>query len=354
MSRSPLAPGLIAALALFTAPAHANDGAFYGQGATVFPVLDETIALESEVLAIEQGGPAVGYYVDHWKVEVTYRFRNTADRYVEVQMGFPEWCESTPESMDRAEGSPCPGWTIRDFTVQIDGKRGPKTRVKAAAPGEGPLADMAYGRVYTFPVRFGPGEVKTVRHTYEHATSLTSPWCSDLTYILRTGALWKGPIGRLDITVRTHADFASPPYATEWLQGTDGRPKPTITADPAGGQTLRWHAEAIEPAHDLSLTFCEPKAMIARSEAIAEVRALDEAALAAMDAERLRVLRNTVYAAYGYTFRSPELRAHFERQPWYRARADFDPKWLRPADVERVALIKKLEAKKKPGAAAAE
>ena len=69
-------------------------------------------------------------------------------------------------------------------------KKDDKKDEKKAEPGKGPLADMHYGRVHTFPVRFAPGQIRTVRHTYRHATSLTSPWCSDLTYILKTGALW--------------------------------------------------------------------------------------------------------------------------------------------------------------------
>lgn len=335
---------LVATLALLAGPALANDGAFYGQGSTVFPVQDDAIALDTEVLRIEQGGPAVGYYVDHWRVTVTYTFRNTTDRPVTVQMGFPEWCEATP---DNAESETCTGWTIRDFVVQIDGKKGPKVKVKKAEPGKGPLADMHYGRVHTFPVAFGPGQTRTVHHTYRHATSITSPWCSELGYILKTGALWKGTMKSLDIEVLTHASFVDDPgYGREWFDGVDGRPKAVVEPQKDGGMRYRWSMKDVDPQHDLALVFCEPKTMLARQEAAEEIVAMEPAELEMWDAAKLRVMRNTIYAAYGYTFKSADLRAHFAGQSWYAPRPDFDPKWLPARHVKRIALIKALEKKK--------
>ncbi len=339
----PLLPALCALL--LTAPAWANDGAFFGQGSTVFPVQDEAIALDTEVLRIEQGGPTVGYYVQYWDVSITYGFRNTTDRPVTVQMGFPEWCEATP---DNSESEACTGWTIRDFKVRIDGKKGPKVTLKQAKPGKGPLADMEYGRVHTFPVSFAPRQTRTVQHTYRHASSITSPWCSNLSYILQTGALWKGPVKSLDIEVLTRSSFIDDPgYAREWFDGAEGRPKATSEPQADGGVRYRWSMKDVEPRHDLWLTFCEPKQMLARLEAIGEVELMEPAELEKLDAAALRVLRNTIYAAYGYTFRSEDLQAHFAKVPWYTPRADFDPKWLSASELKRVALIKSLEKQKK-------
>lgn len=342
MSRSPLSA--LALSLLLAAPAWANDGAFYGQGSTVFPVQDDAIALDTEVLRIEHGGPAVGYYVRHWNVDVTYRFRNTTDKPVTVQMGFPEWCEATP---DNHEDEKCSAWTIEDFTVRIDGQKGPRVKVKKAQPGKGPLADMHYGRVHTFEVKFAPNQTRTVQHTYRHASSITSPWCSELGYILQTGALWKGALKSLDIEVLTHARFdGDPGYGREWIDGEKGRPKARVEALPDGGQRLSWSLKDVEPKHDLALTFCEPKQMLARREAADEIVYMEPGELEMWDAAKLRVMRNTIYAAYGYTFKSKDLQDHFAAKPWYQPRADFDPKWLPPSHVKRIALIKALEKKK--------
>ena len=35
-------------------------------------------------------------------------------------------------------------------------------------------------------------------------------------------------------------------------------------------------------------------------------------------------MRNAIFAYYGYRFSKPEYQEMFEKQPWYRARDDFD------------------------------
>jgi len=339
-----LTAALLPALTLLAAgAAHANDGAFYGTGATVFPVKDNAIALDTEQLTIRQAGPTADYYVDHWQVEVVYGFRNTTDTPVTVQMGFPEWCVQTPENYEDIPEK-CSEWTIRDFTIHIDGKPA-KATVKRATPGKDTLAEMDYHRVHTFPVTFAPHQSRTIKHTYHHRGAIISPWCSDMAYILKTGALWQGAIKKLDITVEVIDRFKQRQDLDGWLAGTDERPKPTI-AKTANGEILRWSLTDYEPKHDLTLMFCEPDG-IARLEAMAEVTGLEEKELRAMTSEALRIARNTFYAAYGYAFQSDDLKAHFGKTGWYRPRADFDPKWIGTFRTKQIALMKRIEAEKK-------
>lgn len=338
-----LAASLLA-LALIT-PAHANDGAFYGTGATVFPVQDDAIALDTEQLTIRQAGPTADYYVDHWQVEVVYGFRNTTDKAVTVQMGFPEWCVQTPDNYEDLPEK-CAEWTIRDFTIQIDGTPA-KATVKRATPGKDTLAEMDYHRVHTFPVTFAPNQRRTIRHTYHHRGAISSPWCSEMTYILKTGALWKGAIKQLDITAEVIDRFKQVTDYDGWLEGTDGKPKATVEKT-ANGTIYRWALRDHEPKHDLGLLLCEPDG-VARLEAMAEVTGLDEETMRGMTPEALRIARNTFYAAYGYDFKSDDLKAHFGKTGWYRPRADFDQTWIGPYRTKQIALMKRIEAEKKAG-----
>jgi len=326
--------------------AHANDGAFFGAGATVFPVKDDAIALDTEQLTIRQAGPTASYYADHWRVEVVYGFRNTTDTPVTVQMGFPEWCVQTPDNYEDVPES-CFEWTIKDFTVLIDGEPA-KATVKRVTPGKDTLADMDYHRVHTFPVTFAPNQRRVIRHTYRHQGVIISPTCSQMTYILETGALWQGAIKSLDITVEVIDRFDKVDEYDGWLAGTGGKAKPTVKKTPHGA-IYRWALRDHEPADDLSLTFCEPDA-VARLEAMTEVDVIEEQALRAMSPEALRIARNTYYAAYGYGFKSDDLKAHFGKTSWYRPRVDFDPKWLDADRMKRIALIKRIEADEKAAA----
>lgn len=348
MNRSLLARTPLVALALSTivaasTAALANDGAFYGTGATVFPVKDDAIALDTEDLRITQAGPTAGYYVDHWRVEVVYGFRNTTDKAVEVQMGFPEWCVQTPDNYEELPEK-CTEWTIEDFTIDIDGQEKSAT-IKRAKKGQGRLAELEYHRVHTFTVKFAPNQRRTIRHTYRHRGGITSPDCSDMTYILKTGSLWAGKIGTLDIRAEVIEQFDRIENYDGWLKGEDGLPKPRITKTEAG-QVMEWSLRDHEPTKDLSILFCG-MAGNQRSEVIGDVTAVTDDELRKMSRKQLRLLRNTIYAAYGYRFKSTDLQAHFDKQKWYRARADYDASWLSSYHREQVARIKRIEAEKK-------
>ena len=57
----------------------------------------------------------------------------------------------------------------------------------------------------------------------------------------------------------------------------------------------------------------------------------------------LRLLRNTIYARRGRTFKSEVLRDHFGGMEWYQARADYSDKMLTANDVRNIALIRSVE-----------
>jgi hypothetical protein len=57
----------------------------------------------------------------------------------------------------------------------------------------------------------------------------------------------------------------------------------------------------------------------------------------------LRLLRNTIYARRGRTFKSEILRDHFSGMDWYKARPDYSDKLLSANDVRNIALIRSVE-----------
>jgi hypothetical protein len=75
--------------------------------------------------------------------------------------------------------------------------------------------------------------------------------------------------------------------------------------------------------------------------------AVDEAALATLDADALRVLRNAPYARHGYRFKSAELRGYFAKTGWYSPDPKFDHRRLTPQDVQTVAAVKTWERRAK-------
>ncbi|MDB4970778.1 MAG: hypothetical protein JWN44_6467 [Myxococcales bacterium] len=57
----------------------------------------------------------------------------------------------------------------------------------------------------------------------------------------------------------------------------------------------------------------------------------------------LRLLRNTIYARRGRTFKSEILRDHFSGMEWYKVRGDYSDKLLTQNDVRNISMIKSVE-----------
>ena len=65
--------------------------------------------------------------------------------------------------------------------------------------------------------------------------------------------------------------------------------------------------------------------------------------LAGMTAEQLRILRNTVPARHGRTFKDNDLRAYFQSRAWYKPSGDYDDDQLTTNDKANADLLKAFE-----------
>ncbi|AFC26382.1 YARHG domain-containing protein [Saprospira grandis] len=75
-------------------------------------------------------------------------------------------------------------------------------------------------------------------------------------------------------------------------------------------------------------------------------RPLQPSELKDKTAEELRLMRNEVFAAYGYKFKDEALKKHFRNQGFYGHSSDVNA-FLSPLEKDNIALIKKVEAIKK-------
>lgn len=75
-------------------------------------------------------------------------------------------------------------------------------------------------------------------------------------------------------------------------------------------------------------------------------RRLREYYLPSLNKSQLRILRNTIYAYYGYLFASKDLRVFFNnRMKWYKPVDDFDESLIAEPHKEFIKLIKEFESK---------
>ncbi|MCH8887358.1 MAG: YARHG domain-containing protein, partial [SAR324 cluster bacterium] len=67
--------------------------------------------------------------------------------------------------------------------------------------------------------------------------------------------------------------------------------------------------------------------------------------VAGLTKAELRIIRNTIFAQYGYRFKSKDLQAHFKRFSWYRPRKVNLGRALTATDKFNLGLLKKAEAR---------
>lgn len=159
---------------------------------------------------------------------------------------------------------------------------------------------------------------------------------------------WKFPDGS---TVRSCEDAVADPKKgpAERVQGNpdtsrDCRYRPAYKADPKS--TLA--TLPLEARTELGLI---QRAMgfftLDDSTELADPNALDKqlkvADLRQLSGRDLRILRNTIYARRGRSFKSPVLREYFEQKDWYKPDPRYTDARLTPVDQRNVTLIKSVE-----------
>jgi hypothetical protein len=260
---------------------HGNDAAYYGDGADVFPLENTDIQLVSESININ--------YSDMSTVDVHMIFKNLG-KDTTVQMGFPVYSDSTGDE----------GYNYH-FQTWVDGNKVTVTK-KRGIPDPVKSKDGAYSNtVYTYNVLFKQGEIKKETHSYVVGGYRNAIGDRRFAYILRTGALWKGFIEQLDIVVKMDLkqvpliDCLSPKEHSSTLSGNE--------------LTLLWAYKNIKPNEDIEIV-SDGRNKYWQDDIHAIATGSKKKAFIAQEC-RIRVLKNRVFATYGYPFKSPFIKSSY-------------------------------------------
>jgi hypothetical protein len=176
----------------------ADDGYAGGVGENPMPQNSKDIVMDSEVVNVI-------LHKEFAEVECAYRFRNEGEAQT-VIMGFPN---QTRLEID--DGIRSPG--IGMFRAFADGKELP-VRLSTVNLKDGDPGIAKYGKKsgwFFHNVPFKKGETKVVVNKYIADHGATANWKAALHgfgYVLRTGASWKGVIGKADINVTFAGDVS--------------------------------------------------------------------------------------------------------------------------------------------------
>ncbi|MFZ1085492.1 MAG: hypothetical protein WAN35_11040 [Terracidiphilus sp.] len=206
---------ILSALALFIVaiqPLYANWGGGTGGSfatGTFKPIGTSQVEMVKEDLHIR-------LYRDRAKVEIDYLLHNTGDA-IGVKAGFPSLCVYDADDKNKPD--------IEDYLISADGKSIPftwengnpapfrsyyrKKYLDMMTLGEDP-SDILMMEWLVSTVHFNRGETRRIHVSYESiynsgdgGYSVDSDYLDDLfTYLLSTGAAWKGPIQEGRVTIQ--------------------------------------------------------------------------------------------------------------------------------------------------------
>jgi hypothetical protein len=285
--------------------AWANDATFGGAGADLVPLERTDVEMKSEDITLE----AVGV---RWRVRARYVFSNHAAEAVKLQVGFPEYrCDSDQES-------DCGRTAFRDLRTKVEGapvkhRSGTLDKKHEWAP--------YLGTVWLFDVTFPSGKDIMIEHEYSLDAGENVMGDIYTTYVTRTGASWRGGIGRARFTA------ILPPYTHTVKQPVIAGmtvTAPVLVPGPNAHVKLVLEARDWKPKGEVPISFNDdaryvearlPSASKAWSQPVVPYDVLFRPELC-MDMKDLtpegaQDCRNVIYASKGFPFKKSDLVARF-------------------------------------------
>src|SRR3990172_8288932 len=268
---------------------HADDSVYSGDGIDVYPLQSANIQMVAEVITISDNGGK-----DRFGVDVDMTFKNHGPETT-VQMGFPILADEIEG--ERIEFDPHFRTWVNGKEVQITKKRGIPHPVKDYYH----FSDA----VYTYPVTFKSGETKKIKHQYAVGGTFDSIGGWNFTYILRTGALWKGVIEDYSMIYKTKVSLVPD------IIGTLPKEQKAIL----DGEVLQlfWNIKNFKPQNDFILIGGSSRFALMKRSVDEDLRGAKDFTLIMTSAE-LRYAKNKVFALYGYPFKNPFIREQFYYQ----------------------------------------
>lgn len=244
-------PLCVAALVLIDSGLRADVYTIRREGAGIVPERSTTVSMDAEDVVVAPGE-------DNFEVTATFVMRNQSDQTVTSLVAFPiigsgyshlvdvngEFKVELKSGMD--EGTPFVATKVRLRT------NAPST-TRTGYDDEPPKNVADYPEAVVWDVTWAPSETKVIRVHFEMGDPMVLSGSSrfaegwQLMYIVRTGALWKGPIGRADISMclaRGNPHFTVTPGSVQkWSYPDQAKWKDK--------DTLAWHFENWTPTDDI-------------------------------------------------------------------------------------------------------
>jgi hypothetical protein len=345
-----------------TFTAFGNDGVYLTRGSVIYPTQETKISLDKEILSFSVKD-RVAY------VDIQFLFNNPENTDRKLLIGFqaPTAAGDVSDSLSNAN-------QISNFTIIQDGQILPY-RLKAAECEDCELKDpkdFQFSQfepgvfVFLFEITFKPG-LNQINHSYGFPASNNVSFDQFYNYILTTGSKWAG--GKIkDLTMNIDMGRNQYFYVNDIFGQTAnwsiiGTGKVTDEKfDYIDNDSCRM-VRTLEGQLQINVAYFKPTkniefGVVSRYSfssfpvdyekiRTGEIVSIGNMTLEAdYSKEELRLLRNTIYAQYGYDFNSPDLKKYFSQFAWYMPDPNLKMEDIRLTEKEK-EFVEKILTKEK-------
>jgi len=314
-------------------------------GKNVFPQISNEIEMIAEEVIIKPRDIRRANQVFREAyVHCTFWFKNTTDREIEATVGFP----------GNEQGPARYSYPLSSFTTLINGKNINITKKQEVIRdyGDG-MVDYRFW--YTWEMIFPAKSIIEVKNSYYSFLQTPSGYSTwSLNYELATGSNWKNRISTVTVKVI---------YKNE-----EDLEKRIKNIKPDGWHRKKneiiWILNNLEPEEKDNIAINEENLYWGTFPSVDKLFFRDQGKrneytrrwfrksdtlsyLKKQSPEKLRLIRNEIYAIYGYRFKSKDLHEYFSNQSWYTPRNDFKESELTDLEKENVNKILEIEKRKR-------
>lgn len=314
--------------------AYGNDGVYLTCGGVIYPTKESKISLDKEILSFSVQNKVC-------RVDILFEFYNPENIERKLMIGF-----QAPTAVGDVSDSISNTNQIADFKILANGQILPY-KLKAAEcedcelkePKDFHFSQFEQGVfVYLFEMTFKPG-LNKVNHSYSFPASSKVEFDQFYNYILTTGAKWAGGSIK-NLTV--NFDLGQNKYfyvndifgkTANWSiigsgivtnkkfdNGIDSSRMVRVLSG-----SLQIDVKDFKPLKNIEFGIICENSFITRPTDFLMLEAGKVFGICGLSLdsgikyskETLRILRNTVYAQYGYSFNSKDLKDYFSQFEWY-------------------------------------
>ncbi len=327
-------------LLLLSLNSAANDTAFGGNGALPIPIANESIGMISELINIS--GKELQNKDGRWLYHCQFTFKNFTPNKQTLQMGFPFPLNMEDQAIAIPKGSTSQPGDPLVYDFKVTTSTGPISAVRSKISSNKDK-DLVYEEAYIWPMSFEPNQTIKIEHTYSSGATHDVQGFTWVSYVLKTGRLWRGgQIGRTRLVVSPNTPTRLCSEISQQYKDIESPILPGMKIIQEGKyRRYSWDLEHFEPKRDLSLCLQTGRDYIRFQLVYPLIGAstYNIPSLKTISQSELKKMRNSIFAQYGRIFKSPELQQYFNQQWWYEPDSNYSDSLLSKEDKEALKIL---------------